>query len=174
MIRGASHILIVFLLTSAFSCSNGKSGITRVRKPDKGEMADLNRYLIQKDRDRILNYGERKGLNLKESSTGLFYQIKQEGTGSRLTDKSTISMEYRCSLLDGTECYSSEKLGPRQIELGKTQIETGLNEGLRMLNYGAEAVFILPPYLAFGFPGDGKMIPPRSVIVYEVKISAVK
>jgi FKBP-type peptidyl-prolyl cis-trans isomerase len=38
-----------------------------------------------------------------------------------------------------------------------------------MLKYGGEAKFILPPFLAFGIVGDGKAIPPRSVLVYDVK-----
>jgi hypothetical protein len=31
-------------------------------------------------------------------------------------------------------------------------------------------VFILPPFLAFGLVGDGKKIPPRTIIVYNVSI----
>jgi FKBP-type peptidyl-prolyl cis-trans isomerase FkpA len=49
-------------------------------------------------------------------------------------------------------------------------MEPGLNEGLRILKPGAEAIFILPPFLAYGLLGDGKMIPSRSVIVYNIKI----
>ena len=42
-------------------------------------MADLNSYLVQKDRERIQNYIERKNLNMTESPTGLWYQILNEG-----------------------------------------------------------------------------------------------
>jgi len=45
-----------------------------------------------------------------------------------------------------------------------------LNEGLRMLKQGAEATFILPPFMAFGLIGDGKKIPSRSILVYNVTI----
>jgi FKBP-type peptidyl-prolyl cis-trans isomerase len=133
-------------------------------------MEELNRYLILKDKERIQNYIERKGLQMIESPTGLWFQIIEEGEGRNLTDNSKISMEYDCSLLDGTECYSSEKTGPKELILGRSEMEPGLNEGLRILKPGAEAIFILPPYLAYGLPGDGKMIPPRSIIVYKVNI----
>ncbi len=49
-------------------------------------------------------------------------------------------------------------------------MEAGLNQGLRMLKPGGEAIFILPPFLAYGLKGDGNKIPSRSVIVYEIKI----
>ena len=114
-------------------------------------MADLNRYLVQKDKERIENYIERKHLKMTESPTGLWYQIINEGSGDRFTDNDKITMNYECSLLDGTKCYSSETLGPKEIVLGKSDIEPGMNEGLRLLKPGAEAIFIIPPYLAYGF-----------------------
>lgn len=53
-------------------------------------------------------------------------------------------------------------------------MEPGLNEGLRMLKPGSEAIFIIPPFLAYGLIGDGKMIPSRAVIVYNVSILQAK
>jgi FKBP-type peptidyl-prolyl cis-trans isomerase len=141
-----------------------------VNKPGKKEMTDLNRYLVQKDREIIQNYIERKNLKMTESPTGLWYYIKNEGSGKFLKDNDRIVIDYECSLLDGTVCYSSASLGPKEIILGRTAIEPGMNEGLRLLKPGAEAIFILPPFLAYGIVGDGKKIPPRSTIVYNVGI----
>ena len=133
-------------------------------------MADLNKYLVQKDKERIKNYIERKNLKMTESATGLWYQINKEGEGKHFTDNDKIVMNYECYLLDGTKCYSSAELGPKELVLGKTVMEQGLNEGLRLLKPGAEAIFIIPPYLAYGLIGDRKMIPSRAVIVYNVNI----
>jgi len=105
-----------------------------------------------------------------ESPTGLWYQIINEGEGVILTDNVKVVLDYVCSLLDGTECYSSKTLGPKELILGRSSMESGMNEGLRMLKPGGEAIFIIPPFLAYGLPGDGKMIPPRAVIVYNVHI----
>lgn len=165
--------MLIFLLLP-FSCRNKSEKSIHDSKPGKNEMADLNRYFVQKDRERIQNYIERKNLKMTESPTGLWYQILNEGIGDMLTDNVKIQMNYECSLLDGTKCYSSENLGPKEIILGKTPIETGLNEGLRLLKPGAEAVFIIPPFLAYGFVGDRKMIPSRAVIVYNVNILRTK
>jgi FKBP-type peptidyl-prolyl cis-trans isomerase len=139
-------------------------------KPGMGEMEELNRYFVQKDRELIQNYAERKGLNMIESPTGLWYHIINQGEGTYYSDKDKIIFEYECSLLDGTKCYSSQTLGPKVIVLGRSTLEPGLNEGFRMLKPGGEAVFILPPFLAYGLPGDGKLIPSRAVIVYNVNI----
>lgn len=162
-------LISALLLASMLSCRSGSEKRSQP-EPGKKELADLNRYLVQKDRERIENYIERRDLKMTESSTGLWYQVKSEGNGDYLTDNDRVVMEYKCSLLDGTTCYSSEENGPEEVVVGRSEIMAGLNQGLRMLKSGGEAVFIIPPYLAYGLKGDGKKIPARSVIVYEIKI----
>ena len=168
--RTGLTVSLIFVF-SFISCRNEKVPGVAVIKPGKEEMADLNRYLVEKDREIIENYIERKKLMMTESQTGLWYSVKNEGTGEYLKDYDRIVMNYECSLLDGTVCYSSSDLGPKEVILGKTDIEPGMNEGLRLLKPGGEALFILPPFLAYGLVGDGKKIPPRTVIVYSIRIT---
>jgi FKBP-type peptidyl-prolyl cis-trans isomerase FkpA len=163
--------LFIFLLAIAqFSCGHRHERNSSSTQPGKGEMADLNRYLITKDRERIQNYIERKNLRMTETKTGLWYQILKEGEGETFREKDRLVMDYECSLLDGTKCYSSKDLGPRELILGRSEMETGLNEGLLLLKPGAEAIFIIPPFLAYGLIGDRKLIPPRAVLVYHVSV----
>jgi FKBP-type peptidyl-prolyl cis-trans isomerase FkpA len=162
--------VLLFTFLSLVSCREKQGIIGNSSRPGKNEMADLNRYLVQKDRERIKNYIERKNLNMSESPTGLWYQIIHDGKGKNFTDNDKVIMNYECSLLDGTRCYSSDELGPKEVVLGRSEMEQGMNEGLRLLKPGAEAIFIIPPFLAYGLVGDRKMIPSRAVIVYNVNI----
>jgi FKBP-type peptidyl-prolyl cis-trans isomerase FkpA len=164
------YFVAAIVILVSVSCKTGPDKQPGSGKPGNAEMENLNRYMIQKDRERIQNYIERKNLKMTQSPTGLWFEIIREGEGDFLTDNSRISLKYECSLLDGTLCYSSDILGPKEVILGKSSIEPGLNEGLRLLKPGSEAIFIIPPFLAYGLPGDGKMIPPRAVIVYNVNI----
>jgi FKBP-type peptidyl-prolyl cis-trans isomerase len=163
-------LLIFLFLAGMVSCNSAQEQSARQSGPGKKEMAELNKYMVQKDRERIGNYIERKGLEMTESPTGLWYLIKKEGSGNYLKDNDRVVMEYECYLLDGTSCYSSGESGPREVVLGRSEMETGLNQGLRMLKPGGEAIFILPPFLAYGLTGDGKRIPSRAVIVYNINI----
>ena len=133
-------------------------------------MANVNNYLIQKDRERIQNYFERKGLSMTETSTGLWYSITKAGNGSYLNDKDIIRYEYDCSLLDGTKCYTSHELGAAEIQIGVSELPSGLREGMKLLKRGGEGILILPPFLAYGFVGDGKKIPPRATLVYSIRV----
>jgi FKBP-type peptidyl-prolyl cis-trans isomerase FkpA len=160
---------MIIFSAQILSCNNGNEKTVNTRKPGKNELADLNSYLVQKDRDRIQSFIERKNLSMKETSSGLWYLIENEGKGEFFAENDRVVFEYECYLLDGTVCYSSKLKGPREVRLGKSEIETGLIEGLKMLKPGGEAIFILPPFMAYGIVGDGKAVPPRSVLVYEIK-----
>ena len=170
-IRNLIFILFFVLLVS---CKNNSEKRITNLNPGRDELADLNRYFVQKDRERIQNYIERKNIKMTESPSGLWYSITKKGTGEKFAENDKVIFDYECSLLDGTKCYSSKKLGPKEVILGRSAMERGLNEGLHMLSPGAEANFILPPYLAFGLIGDRKMIPSRAIIVYNVFILQAK
>lgn len=163
-------VLIPFLFL-AVSCHRGGGDPKQAPKPGREDMEEVNRYLVLKDREVILNYIERKNLKMTESPTGLWYEILKPGSGEYLKDNDHVIMNFECYLLDGTPCYSSSDQGPRDIVLGRSELEPGMNEGLKLLRRGAEAIFILPPFLAYGLVGDGKKIPPRSTIVYNVRIA---
>jgi len=164
------YILILLISIESFSCKNTHEETSAVSRPGNNEMADLNRYLVRKDRERIQNYIERKNLRMKETQTGLWYQVVKKGEGETFREKDKIIMDYECSLLDGTKCYSSRELGSKELILGQSEMEAGLNEGLQLLKPGSAAIFIIPPFLAYGLIGDRKSIPPRAVIVYNVAV----
>jgi FKBP-type peptidyl-prolyl cis-trans isomerase FkpA len=164
------YIFILFIAVAFISCRHVSGDKSAPIQPGSSDMVDLNRYMVTKDRERIQNYIERKSLKMTETKTGLWYQITREGEGETFGEKDRIIIDYDCSLLDGTSCYSSRELGPREVTLGQSEIEAGLNEGLRLLKPGSEAIFIIPPFLAYGLIGDRKLIPPRAVLVYNVHV----
>jgi FKBP-type peptidyl-prolyl cis-trans isomerase len=161
---------IIFTMFLACACNSADRSDVNTKKPDKGDLEKVNTYLVEKDRERILAFIERKGLKLAESKSGIWYSISSEGEGQKFSEGSKVLFSYKSYLLDGTECYSSEITGPREVTVGKTEIEAGLSEGLKMLKPGGKALFIIPSFLAYGLLGDDKKIPPRAVIVYEIEI----
>jgi FKBP-type peptidyl-prolyl cis-trans isomerase len=106
---------------------------------------------------------------MENSATGLYYMITEQGKGRKIQTGDTLKMDYKVSLLDGTLCYSSNEDGPKTFVAGKGQIEPGMEEGILLLHDGASACFILMPHLAHGLIGDGKQIPARATIVYDIQ-----
>jgi FKBP-type peptidyl-prolyl cis-trans isomerase len=133
-------------------------------------LVGANRLLLKKDKENIMAYTKKHNLEMNESETGLWYRIDKTGHGKTAVNGQQITLKYKVSLLDGTSCYNSDSLGPKKFTVGKGGVESGLEEGVTMLREGDRAVFIMPPHLAEGLPGDGDKIPAHSIIIYEVEV----
>jgi FKBP-type peptidyl-prolyl cis-trans isomerase FkpA len=158
----------------AGSCGNKKSqGNKDITPSDIREPGiDMNRSVMKKESDDIDQYVKRSGWekDMKVSGTGLRYMIYQQGTGEQAGNGKFATVKYKITLLDGRECYSSEKDGPKEFLIGQDNVETGLHEGVAMMKVGDKAIFILPSHLAHGLMGDYNKIPPRSSVVYDIEL----
>ena len=110
------YILFIFLLVAFVSCKNNSEKRITGSRPGKNEMADLNRYFVQKDRERIQNYIERKNLKMKESPYRTM--VSDNKRGRRETIFSTmikLLWIMNVHFLMELECYSSKNLGPKEV-----------------------------------------------------------
>jgi len=166
-------ILFVICLFFLFcTCTRQKENTYSAKEYAETEEAlvGANRLLLKRDKEKIMAYNELHKLDMKESETGLWYKIEKRGHGNTASNGQQITLKYKVTLLDGTPCYSSDSLGPKQFTVGMGGVASGLEEGVSMLRSGDRALFIMPPHLAEGLPGDGDKIPARSIIVYEVEV----
>lgn len=136
----------------------------------KENLIKANRGLVTIDRERIEAFAERHQWEMGTTETGLWYQIYEHGTGDSARNGLIASLKYTVSLLDGTQCYSSDSTGEKTFLIGQGGVESGLEQGVLMLRVGDKARFIMPPHLAHGLPGDNNKIPARSTIVYQVEL----
>jgi FKBP-type peptidyl-prolyl cis-trans isomerase len=56
------------------------------------------------------------------------------------------------------------------IKFGKKQSTVGLEEGIKLLQQGDSATFIIPWYLGYGMAGNETTIPPYTSLIYHVRI----
>ncbi len=142
------------------------------------QLYKVNQYLVRQDATIIRSEAERRGWNLSETGTGLFYEIINSaqinaGKNTDITIGDEVILDYSVTLLDGTPCYSSVKSGPKVFRVEKSEAESGLHEAVQLLHQGDSARLILPPHLGFGIVGDGDKIPPRAILLYLIKIRSV-
>jgi FKBP-type peptidyl-prolyl cis-trans isomerase FkpA len=174
MIKSRWAILFI-LIPALIMCSRkNENPLTpdQIREAEEA-LVHANRALLKKDKARIIEYIDNHNLALKETQSGLWFEIIRQGEGPEVKEGMQISIDYQVSLLDGTICYRSDSLGYKVFRTGQGGVESGIDEGIRMLREGSDAIFILPPHLAHGLTGDSDCIPPRSVIVYHIKVIKV-
>jgi len=175
MIKPVIKIFIVLTmgLTVAVSGCNRAPESSRTKAPTTDQLAEINREMVIKERERIESYIKRKNLDMSCTETGLWYSITLPGSGEVAVPGKRVVIDYECRLLDGTLCYTGEKDGFLEIIPGRSDVPPGLDEGVRMLNEGSEATFILPSYLAYGLTGDRKKIPAHATLVYKVNVVGI-
>ncbi|HXB42149.1 MAG TPA: FKBP-type peptidyl-prolyl cis-trans isomerase [Bacteroidia bacterium] len=141
----------------------------------KKNIEDVNKPAVVMEKDEIDAWIKSHGYPMKSTGTGLRYFIfKENKKGKEVKTKSEVQIKYKVSLLDGTECYSSEKNGPRIFMVGADNVESGLHEGVQLMKEGEKSIFVLPSHLAFGLVGDRNKIPPKTAVVYEIEILEVR
>lgn len=164
-------IIILFFINGCFNRNNNEpdKDYTQYKEP----LIKVNSYLVDKDSLLIEQYCKRRNLKMNVTLYGLWYKIYHTGNGDSARPGKVANIKYKLKLLDGKVCYDSDSLGILSFKIGYEDIESGLDKGIRMLREGDSAIFILPPSLAHGLLGDFDCIPPRSIVVYELKLIKV-
>jgi FKBP-type peptidyl-prolyl cis-trans isomerase len=164
--------VLLFSMTACWSSQNDRKKMVNPQKVEK-TLEGVNRYLVQKDNDAIRAYIKRHGWNMKQTGTGLWYEIYEHGTGDSIKSGNLVTVNYKVYLMDGTLCYSSDSTGSKTFKVGHGGVESGLEQGILLLCTHDKARFIMQPYMAHGLLGDLKKIPPRSTIIYDIEVLQV-
>ena len=139
---------------------------TLVRNAQQGA-ADANHRAAEKF---LAENGKKPGV--VTTASGLEYQVLTPGSGESPKATDEVTVNYRGTLLDGTEFDSSYKRGqPASFVLGR--VIPGWTEGLQLMKPGAKYQLFVPPQLAYDMharPG----IPPGSLLIFEVELLSFK
>lgn len=144
--------------------------------------------MVAEEGKTIEAYIQEKGLTASKTESGLYYVIEQEGTGEATTPGTTMYVNYAGYLLDGTlfdtsipEIAKANNMFDEQrpyealpVNVGMGQVIPGWDEGLMLLKKGSKGKFIIPSPLGYGENGAGAMIPPNSILVFDVEVTDVQ
>lgn len=133
-----------------------------------------NQYMQQRHQDHISAFLDRVGWEAEVTPSGLWIVVEKAGNGKRIDDDMRVSYAFESTLLNGSFCYEATPEDPKQIIIGKGGVESGVEQGLKKLSEGAEAVFLIPPHLGHGNFGDRVKIPGNSVLIYRVQVLKVE
>jgi FKBP-type peptidyl-prolyl cis-trans isomerase len=165
-----------FLLFSAFvwlmlsACRNGDVKEDTIDWSPK-KSTEFNKEMAAEEELQISLYLEQhKELTMEKSGTGLRHYIYQESDGQQAVEGYTAQVELQVTLLDGKVCYQTKKDEYEEFVIDRSDIETGLQEGIKMMKVGERAKFIVPSHIAHGLLGDMDKIPPLSPIVIDVHL----
>jgi FKBP-type peptidyl-prolyl cis-trans isomerase FkpA len=108
-----------------------------------------------------------------KTATGLVYKTITPGRGASPKATDVVQVNYRGTLVDGTEFDASAKHGgPATFRLNG--VVPCWTEGVQLMKLGEKAKLVCPSEIAYGDRGtpDGS-IPPGATLVFEVELISI-
>ena len=103
------------------------------------------------------------------TASGLQYKILQEGHGATPQHGDRVTVNYRGTLLDGTEFDSSYQHGqPTTFQVDR--VIAGWTEALQLMKVGGKYRLFVPSKLAYGSRGAGSQIGPNAALIFDVDL----
>jgi FKBP-type peptidyl-prolyl cis-trans isomerase FklB len=104
--------------------------------------------------------------------SALQYKVLKEGSGESPLPTARVTVQYRGTLLDGTEFDSSYKRNQPAV-FKVNGVIRGWTEALQLMKPGSKWQLFIPANLAYGDRGAGSSIPPGSTLIFEVELVSV-
>ncbi len=115
----------------------------------------------------------KKKEGVKTTASGLQYKVMKEGSGPSPKETDTVVVQYKGTLLDGTEFDSSYKRNePASFQVNR--VVKGWIEALQLMKPGAKYQLFIPSALAYGERGAGQLIGPNATLIFEVELLSIK
>ena len=105
--------------------------------------------------------------------SGLQFKIITKGNGAIPADSSKVKVNYKGTLIDGTEFDSSYKRN-EPATFRANQVIKGWTEALTMMPVGSKWELYIPYDLAYGTRETGGQIKPYSTLIFEVELLGIE
>ncbi len=152
----------------------------------KATMTAFQQELMKKHEEEVKKLGEKNkaegeaflAANKKKEGvvtlpSGLQYKVITEGKGKSPKATDTVTVNYKGSLIDGTEFDSSYKRG-QPATFALNGVIPGWTEALQLMKEGSKWEIFIPSNLAYGEKGAGNVIGPDATLIFEVELLSVK
>src|SRR5215831_9257654 len=139
------------------------------------DLEQKQKEVAEKNKNEGAKYLEenKKKPGVKTTASGLQYKVVKEGTGPQPKATDMVTVNYRGTLIDGTEFDSSYKRNaPATFPVNG--VIKGWTEALQLMKQGSKYQLFIPSNLAYGERAMGPDIGPNATLIFEVELQEVK
>jgi FKBP-type peptidyl-prolyl cis-trans isomerase FklB len=153
--------------------SEFKSVLTAFQSEMRREMASNQKEKSVKNKQKADEYLAANGKNAGVITlpSGVQYKILKAGDGQKPMESDVVDVNYRGTLLDGTEFDASLPGKPASLKLA--QLISGWKEALRLMPTGSKWQLFIPAAHAYGDRGVGTDIGPNEMLVFDVELLSI-
>ena len=124
----------------------------------------------QAEESAILNYAATNGISPEKHSSGLYYQIVEEGPGATPNINSTVGITYTGKLTS----HAVFDQQTQTMEWPLNNLIAGWQIGLPLIKEGGEIILLVPSSMAYGCYSPASSIPSNSILVFNVNLVSVR
>lgn len=145
--------------------------LAEMRKQNEEQMRQLTSERQKMEIEELAQYLKENNVKVKPTASGLYYIETQKGSGKKPKAGDKVTVEYEGKTVDGKTFDASKQAGkPFEFVVGQGQVIPGWDEGLMMMGEGAKGKLIVPSNLGYGERGVPPVIPPYSVLIFDVEL----
>lgn len=145
------------------------------RVEDAKKKAEQNKELSEKNKAAgatfLAETAKKEGVVTLPS--GLLYKVVKEGAGKTPQKTDTVAVNYRGTLIDGTE-FDSSYNRKEPSKFGVKRVVPGWTEGLKLMGTGSKYRFFIPGDLGYGARGKPPQIAPNATLIFEVELLSIE
>ncbi len=149
--------------------------MTAFEKEVRAKQEEMRKTLGEKNKkegEQFLAENKKKE-GVQTLASGLEYKVMKAGTGKKPLATDMVTVQYRGTLIDGTEFDSSYRRG-QPATLQVNGVIPGWKEALQLMQEGAKWQLFIPSALAYGERGAGPQIGPNATLIFEVELISVQ
>jgi FKBP-type peptidyl-prolyl cis-trans isomerase FklB len=154
-------------MTLAFAQTYSQSAAERIQ-----EKALLETYADNKEAGKKFLAENKTKEGVQTTESGLQYKVITQGKGEVPTAESKVKVNYKGTLIDGTEFDSSYKRNEPST-FRANQVIKGWTEALTLMPVGSKWELYIPQELAYGSKDQGQ-IKPFSTLIFEVELVSIE
>lgn len=156
---------IFFALCVLLSCKKTTapqlpSNKATVEDKDVLNLLEINQTLANKEDSLLQVYVSAIDSVFVKDDIGFWYRIYKHTSGKSIKEKDNVMVAYQLFSLE-EEYLDADTV---QVEIGKKQLPVALEEMVKRMKRGEEALVISPWYLAYGMKGNQTVAPYTSVL----------
>jgi FKBP-type peptidyl-prolyl cis-trans isomerase len=142
-----------------------------------GFQGDMRRKIAANHKEKSLQNKKKSDDFLAENAkkkevvslpSGVQYKILKAGDGPKPDESDVVIVNYRGTLLDGSEFDASAAGKPANLKIA--QLIAGWKEALRLMPVGSKWQLFIPAKMAYGERGVGTQIGPNELLLFDVEL----
>jgi len=147
------NILLLFSITLFIACSSD-DGLNQIKDFTAENDQEIQTYLTENN------------LSAQKSSSGLYYIVDEEGTGSNAVNTDRVKVSYKGYYTNGTIFDESTSEG---VSFNLQGVILGWAEGITYFKEGGSGKLLIPSHLAYG-SNEVNGIPGGSVLIFDIEL----